>query len=172
MHIRSNSRVNIPAALAISASLALVLTGCAGSSAATSSGGGSPVVIKTTSVPGVGSVLVDPSGMTLYVLPTETASHITCTGTCATVWPPFLLPAGTTGATAGSGVHGTFGTVTRPGGGTQITFDGSPLYTFQGDVAGQAKGQNVEDFVAAPASGTGGSGSGSSPASGGGYGGY
>ncbi len=158
--------MKMPTMVVAAAALAILLAGCAKSGEASS--GGSSVVVGETSISGIGDVLVDPNGMTLYVLPTETASHITCTGTCATIWPPFLLSAGATAATAGSGVDGTFGTVTRPDGGTQITFDGSPLYTFQGDVAGQAKGQNVEGFVAASATG----GSGSSSGKGGGYGGY
>jgi len=46
--------------------------------------------------------------------------------------------------TAGSGVTGTLGTITRPGGGTQATYDGHPLYTYAGDTSpGQAKGNGL-----------------------------
>jgi predicted lipoprotein with Yx(FWY)xxD motif len=47
-------------------------------------------------------------------------------------------------ATAGAGVTGTLGTITRPDGTTQATHDGYPLYTYAGDTApGQAKGNGL-----------------------------
>ena len=47
-------------------------------------------------------------------------------------------------ATAGSGVTGTLGTITRPDGSTQAAYDGHPLYTYAGDSApGQAKGNGL-----------------------------
>jgi predicted lipoprotein with Yx(FWY)xxD motif len=46
--------------------------------------------------------------------------------------------------TAGSGVTGTLGTITRSGGSLQATYDGHPLYTYAGDTApGQAKGNGL-----------------------------
>ena len=45
---------------------------------------------------------------------------------------------------AGSGVSGTIGTITRTDGTTQATYDGHPLYTYVGDsAAGQAKGNGL-----------------------------
>jgi predicted lipoprotein with Yx(FWY)xxD motif len=150
---------------------AVVLAGCAKSGAA-ASGGANPLVVQARSVSGVGTVLVSTPGLTLYHLAGESASKITCTGQCASVWPPFLLPASNSGASAGSGVSGSFGTVQRPDGGTQITFDGMPLYTYVGDTApGQAKGQNLNGFVGVSATGSGAGGTSASPTSGGGYGG-
>ena len=144
--------------------VAVSLAGCAKSGAAASGAGN--LVVNARSVQGVGSVLVTTTGMTLYHLPTESASDITCTGQCAANWPPLLLPAGDTAAVAGSGVSGSFGTVTRPDGGMQVTFNDMPLYTYVGDTApGQANGQNVDAFVVVSATG------GSAPASSG-HGGY
>jgi predicted lipoprotein with Yx(FWY)xxD motif len=41
------------------------------------------------------------------------------------------------------------GTVKRPDGRLQVTFEGMPLYTYVGDTApGQAKGQGIHGFVA------------------------
>jgi predicted lipoprotein with Yx(FWY)xxD motif len=159
------SRVIIAAAAA-----AIALAACGKSAGANAGSGG--LVVQARSVTGVGPVLVSTSGLTLYHLPSESASNITCTGQCASVWPPFLLPSGDSGASAGSGVSGSFGTVKRPEGGTQVTFNGMPLYTYVGDTApGQANGQNVGGFVAVSATG-GGAGSSGSPTSGrGGYGG-
>ena len=56
-----------------------------------------------------------------------------CTGACATTWPPLTVPAHTMVAKHVAGVMGTFGTIVRPGGKTQVTWDGRPLYTFHGD---------------------------------------
>jgi predicted lipoprotein with Yx(FWY)xxD motif len=45
---------------------------------------------------------------------------------------------------AGPGVTGKLGTITRTGGGIQATYDGHPLYTYIGDNApGQASGNNI-----------------------------
>jgi predicted lipoprotein with Yx(FWY)xxD motif len=41
-------------------------------------------------------------------------------------------------------VTGTLGTITRPDGTTQASYDGHPLYTYAGDTApGQAKGNGL-----------------------------
>ena len=163
----------------------LLLSACAKSTPAASGGGGTTaatatqsggMTIGTTNVSGVGTVLTDPQGMVLYYLKGETPQKITCTGSCASIWPPLVLPSGVMAATGGSGVTGTFGTVKRPdGGGTQVTYNGLPLYTFATDNPGEATGQGVENFFAVQASGGSGSGSGGNSGgsnSGGGGGGY
>ena len=110
--------------------------------------------ISTATVSGVGKVLVDGNGMTLYTLGTESSGTIKCTGSCAQSWPPVLLTGGATAATAGAGVDASkLGTIDRPDGGTQVTYAGMPLYLWVGDTApGQATGQGVAGFsVASPA---------------------
>jgi predicted lipoprotein with Yx(FWY)xxD motif len=143
----------------------LILTACAKSTTSnTGTGGGggnSPapagsVTVSTTSVPGLGSVLVDPNGLTLYYDKAESGGSIACIGGCASVWPPLLLPSGVSAATAGSGVNASkVGTIDRPDGGTQVTYGGMPLYLFTGDTAGQATGQGFEDFFAVTSAGAG-----------------
>ncbi len=150
---------------------ALLLAACGGAAKASSGGSGSTLTVSSKPVGNFGAVLVNGSGMTLYYLKGETASKITCTGTCASEWPPYLVPAGTTTVTGASGVNGTFATVKRPDGGTQVTFDGHPLYTFVSDKsAGQVTGQGVENFFVATASGMSGAGGSSGGGRGGGYG--
>jgi len=168
------------------AALALALTACASSSSSSSApatsapaaGGGnasnaSGGALAMKTINGT-AVVTDAQGMTLYWFVPDTSTASKCTGSCATYWPPV------TGAvTAGSGVTGTLGTITRPDGTTQATYDGHPLYTYVGDTApGQAKGngKNLSGGVwyemtvsgAKPATGT----SGSTPTSTGGGGGY
>jgi predicted lipoprotein with Yx(FWY)xxD motif len=160
--------------LRIVSAAALVLSACAKSSTPSSgetsgpSAQGGSVTVGTKSVPGVGTVLVDAKGFTLYDLASEANGTITCTGSCASNWPPLLLPAGVMSATAGSGVSASkLGTIARPDGGTQVTYGGLPLYLFVGDQsAGQANGQGVAGFHAVTSSGS------SSSGGGGGYGGY
>jgi predicted lipoprotein with Yx(FWY)xxD motif len=79
-------------------------------------------------------VLTNSAGLTLYWFVPDTSTTSKCTGSCATYWPPVKGP-----ATAGSGVTGTLGVITRPDGTMQATYDGHPLYTY---VADSAPGQN------------------------------
>jgi predicted lipoprotein with Yx(FWY)xxD motif len=82
-----------------------------------------------------------------------------------------LLPASVSSATAGSGVSASkLGTISRPDGGTQVTYGGMPLYLFVSDQdPGQATGQGVAGFHVVTPSGSG-STSGGSGSSGGRYG--
>jgi len=103
------------------------------SSAAPATASGSTVTEKTI---GSQQVVVDSSGMTLYWFAIDTPTKSNCSGQCATFWPPVKGP-----LTAGSGVTGTLGTITRSDGTTQATYDGHPLYTYVGDKSpGQATG--------------------------------
>jgi len=106
-------------------------------------------VISARTLPGVGTVLVDRSGKTLYSPQQEAHGTIMCTGGCLGFW--FPVPA-TAGATlhAPTGVTGVVGTIHRPGGLTQLTYNGKPLYTFRLDQApGQAHGNNFTDHFGA-----------------------
>jgi LPXTG-motif cell wall-anchored protein len=98
----------------------------------------------------LGSVLVGPNGMTLYYYTKDTANVSNCTGACAQAWPPLTV----TGApTAGAGVSGTLGVLTRADGSQQVTYNGWPLYYYVGDQKpGDANGQNVGGvwYVATP----------------------
>ena len=109
---------------------------------------GRGTVIAVRKLPGVGTVLVDRSGKTLYSPQQEASGKIACTGGCLSFWFPVRVAAGTA-LRAPSGVTGVLGMVHRPGGMTQLTYDGRPLYTFRLDQApGQVHGNNFTDHFA------------------------
>lgn len=89
-------------------------------------------------------ILTDARGRTLYLFAQDKHNKSVCTGQCAAFWPPLLLPKGTSVSSTLPGIAGTFGVATRAGGARQLTYDGSPLYTFKEDrKAGQMRGQGV-----------------------------
>jgi predicted lipoprotein with Yx(FWY)xxD motif len=113
-----------------------------------------PSSVKTASNGALNAtVLVNTGGYTLYHLTAEKPGKIGCTGACATMWPPQLVPAGAK-PIAGVGVNAhKLGTVKRPDGRLQLTYAGYPLYRYSLDrKAGQANGEGVENlwFAVAP----------------------
>ena len=107
--------------------------GNSSSAAPAAAAGGNTVTEKTI---GGQQVLVDSKGNTLYWFAIDTSAKSNCSGSCATYWPPVKGP-----LTAGSGVTGTLGTITRSDGTKQATYMGHPLYTYVGDTSpGQNKG--------------------------------
>jgi predicted lipoprotein with Yx(FWY)xxD motif len=106
--------------------------------ATTTAPAGAAAIIKTANT-SLGTILVDGQGRTLYHRTDESATHIVCTGQCASTWPP-LFAQGTTGV----GNVGPLSTVMRPDGKNQAAAAGQPLYTFAGDAkAGDTNGQGV-----------------------------
>jgi predicted lipoprotein with Yx(FWY)xxD motif len=107
-------------------------------SAAASPAAASGNALKTTTIGGT-KVLTNAKGFTVYSFAPDTATKSNCNGSCATYWPPVKGP-----ATAGAGVTGKVGTITRSDGSTQATYNGHPLYTYVSDTApGQAKGNGL-----------------------------
>jgi predicted lipoprotein with Yx(FWY)xxD motif len=104
------------------------------------------VTVESARVGALGTVLVTNKGFALYVYAPDAGHHVTCTGGCATAWPPLLVHAGQTVA-AGPGIRpGLLGTDPNPGGGRVVTYRGWPLYTYLGDAApGHAAGQGADD---------------------------
>jgi predicted lipoprotein with Yx(FWY)xxD motif len=136
------------------AATALVLAGCGGggstsaSKPATNSGAapraGAKVALGKLNV---GSALVDGQGRTLYLFEADKGRTSSCTGACASVWPP----ATTSGKpTAGPGVDAAkLGTTTRTDGALEVTYNGHPLYRYAPDTKpGDAKGQGLNQFGA------------------------
>ena len=97
-----------------------------------------------------GQILVDGQGRALYLFAADKTSTSTCYGGCATAWPPFL---GEKGA-AVDAMHGATaaltGTTTRTDGSVQVTYNGHPLYYYEGDKNPGVVGcQGVVNFGAA-----------------------
>jgi predicted lipoprotein with Yx(FWY)xxD motif len=108
----------------------------------------SPSAVRTGSVPGIGTVLIDSQGRTLYYFLAERGGRVACTGQCAAIWLPVPAPASPT--TSDAGLPGNVGVVVRPDGRAQLTYATWPLYTFVNDTqAGEALGQGVHQFLAA-----------------------
>lgn len=136
---------------------ALVIAGCGGSSssssnsepsgaenasATTGSEGGSGTV-EAAEVSGLGEVLVDAEGMTVYLYTPDKGTESTCYGECEAAWPPVMAEGK---PTAGEGaMSSALGTTKRKDGSMQVTYEGHPLYTFSGDeAAGEANGQELD----------------------------
>ena len=127
------------AALALTAGLALAVAG-------TGVAAGGAATVKTRHGK-LGTFLVDAKGKTLYLFEKDKTKKSTCSGACATAWPPLL----TTGAAkaAGSAKASLLGTTKRSDGTTQVTYKGHPLYFFiQDKKAGDTKGEGVNGFGA------------------------
>jgi predicted lipoprotein with Yx(FWY)xxD motif len=91
-------------------------------------------------------VLVDGKGRTLYLFEKDKGSASSCTGACASIWPPLTAA----DSVAGPGVSAAkLGAIKRADGKTEVTYAGHPLYTYAGDAkAGDTRGQGLDQFGA------------------------
>jgi predicted lipoprotein with Yx(FWY)xxD motif len=107
----------------------------------------SPLVVTASATVGGTSmtILTDAKGMTLYYFTPDKGGKVTCTAGCLAVWPPLLLPSDVSKPVGGNGVTGSLSTIANPDGkGTQVMYNGWPLYYFAKDKApGDTTGQNV-----------------------------
>jgi len=135
-----------------------------------STNSGATVAIAKT---GLGGVLVNARGRTLYLFEKDKRGRSACAGSCAAAWPPLI----TSGKPrAGAGVKSALlGTTKRADGRLQVTYNHHPLYTFIKDTRkGQTTGENVYAFGAEwyAVSAAGSAVEKKAAASSGGYGGY
>lgn len=102
--------------------------------------------VATSVVPGLGKILVDGGGYTLYAYVPDKRGPSKCSGECAFEWPPLLLPHGAHRPAAGIGVdRALLGTTRRVNGSLQITYNHWPLYRYRNDVApGEVTGQGED----------------------------
>lgn len=145
-------RVRVTVA-ALIAALGVVAAGCGGSSASSMPKSGvagaqhslRSVAVTTRKVKGLGVVLVNAKGRTLYTFAPDQRRHVTCTGSCAQYWPPLKWKGSGKPKAGGSAKTKLLGLDRNPSGGRVVTYSKWPLYTYVGDSgAGQANGQNTK----------------------------
>lgn len=144
-----------------------LLAGCGGGSSSTSAGtttkstttGSLPappkpppnaeegtVFVSLGSAAGLGEILVNSEGRTLYAFSGDNAKESTCEGACEEAWPPLLVAAGEPHPSNGTSAA-KLGTIERPDGTRQVTYAGHPLYSYTGDKSpGQATGNGSSAF--------------------------
>ncbi len=153
-----------PAIALLALAAVVAIAGCGSSSNSSSSSGGAygsseestskpaaatsegaPITVGTAK--GVGKVLVDSEGMTLYYFQKDQGGKSACYGPCEAGWPPLT----TEGAPqAGEGAMASkLGTTKRKDGTVQVTYNNWPLYTFVEDKKpGEDNGTDSKAFGA------------------------
>ena len=139
--------------------VAALLAGCGGGSkksapptttSSSGSGGKPSTSFSTANVSGVGTVVVDARGRTVYVLTSDGTTNAPCTDAsgCTKLWPDLPLPDGSAGAKAGKGVDASLlGTKKLSDGETYPTYHGWLMYEYSGDSGpGQSNGQGIKSF--------------------------
>ncbi len=117
----------------------------------TASGASAPgSTFSVATVSGLGDVVVDGRGYTVYLLTSGAQKNVPCDDAsgCTNAWPDLPLPEGTTAATAGAGLDASLlGTAKSDDGETYPTYGGYLMYEFSGDKGpGQAHGQGLQSF--------------------------
>ena len=142
--------ITVVASGAVLLLVTLAAAGCGGSGKSSGSSGPPKTASGGTATVGVsneglGSILVDSQGRTLYLFNRDTGTMSECSGACAVNWPP-LAAAGK--PTVGSGANASLvSTSARHGGHEQVTYNGHPLYLFKGDSKpGDTNGQGLNAF--------------------------
>ena len=137
-------RALLGAAVIVGAALAVAGCGSSSSSPSTSSASSTSgtAQVSTGSVAGLGTVLVNGQGQTLYMFVPDHQATVTCVGQCAAIWPPMQLATGQTPVAAGGAKASLLGSDPNPAGGRVVTYDKWPLYTYTADTSsGTAQGQ-------------------------------
>lgn len=102
--------------------------------------------LSTRKVSGLGTILTNQNGRTLYTFSPEKGGKIACTGSCATAWPP-LTTSGQPSMSSALVHPNLVGSVADPSGGKIITYAGWPMRTYTADTqAGQVNGQGSDAF--------------------------
>ena len=107
-----------------------------------------PQLVRSIVDKKLGTVLATGTKQAIYVWNREPKGKIKCTGQCAKAWPPVLVKAGVVVPMHVKGVMGELGTVRRPGGARQLTFNRRALYTYAHEKPGQVLCNDVDGWFA------------------------
>lgn len=106
--------------------------------------GGNAVALLKTARTALGTVLTNGAGYTLYWFTKDAPTASACGDVCVSNWPP---DTGTPRLAAGIRLSGTLGTIIRPDGTIQATYNDHPLYTYAGDFEpGDVGGNGTSEF--------------------------
>jgi len=137
---RTRLRIAVIAALAAVVAISSVGSGFASVRHVTKG-----ATVQTKKIAGLGTVLVNSKGLTLYMFAPDKQKRVTCKGQCATFWPPLKLKAGQKATAGGAAKKSLLGSDKNPSGGRVVTYNHWPLYTYVADSKpGQATGQAVK----------------------------
>jgi predicted lipoprotein with Yx(FWY)xxD motif len=130
--------------LVIVVAAALSLAGLSVAMAGASTSGGTTV---STAKTGLGMVVANARGRTLYLFEKDSRRHSACSGACAAFWPP-LIAHGRPMARGGA-KQALLGTIKRSNGTRQVTYAGHPLYLYVQDTKrGKTTGEGSTLFGA------------------------
>jgi predicted lipoprotein with Yx(FWY)xxD motif len=143
--------ISLLASLSLVTVVVLTVAACGGdggnrSSVTATASKGTATVIRVEGS-GLGKILVDAQGRTLYLFKADSPDASACEGACAAAWPPLLAHGRPSVA---SGLNPSLvSTIQRPGGARQLGYNGHPLYLFVDDQkSGDVKGEGVNAFGA------------------------
>jgi predicted lipoprotein with Yx(FWY)xxD motif len=121
----------------------------AASAAQSSTGSSAPAtgVSIGTAKGSIGTYLTGRSGRALYLWAADSSGKSSCSGACASTWPPLITKASPTAS--GGAMSADLGMITRSDGSKQVTYKGHPLYYYAADTGpGMTKGQGSNQFGA------------------------
>src|SRR5215475_13303258 len=121
-------RIALLAVLAAVVAAVVAGSGLAGARHATKA-----ATVQTRKIKGLGTVLVNSKGFTLYMFVPDHHKKVTCKGTCAAIWPPLKVKKGHKPTAGGAAKKKLLGTDKNPGGGRVVTYNHWPLYTYVSD---------------------------------------
>jgi len=143
LRVKSVRIAGVAMAATVGLATLVLVPGLDPAQAATPAGKGVVVVQEVNRSP-VGNMLADTAGASLYTHPSGP-----CTGSCLSVWPELLMPAGKTKPKGAECL-----TTVSTSAGLQVSYHNQALYTFTGDSGTSLNGNGVAGFKAAKISKT------------------
>src|ERR1700689_412206 len=117
--MRNKTLLTAVLGVAVAALLAVTVPFASG---ATSKAASATVTVSTRTVAGLGKILVNSKGRTLYMFVPDKQKKVTCFSSCAKVWPPLFLPAGGKAVATGGAKQSLLGSDKDSAGGRVVTY--------------------------------------------------